>query len=172
MLSNIERIELMRERTKRARERLDKLEARRKRELAVDEATEFCRTVQDWHVHMWSVYNAGEFAREHPAAAAHILHGPGKYEALGLSRELYPRPWVGDLYKAMHTAQEAWKASRRKPEDYRGPRTESPEGLSFGAYTNSTDFNEDQRRKRMADSIAETATILIIAAVGYAFFIA
>lgn len=166
MLSKLERIELMRERTKRARERLDKLEAARKRELARDEATEFCRTVQDWHVHMWAVYRADGFARENPVSAAHILHGPGKYEALGLSRELYPRPWAGDLYKAMHAAQEAWKVSRKKP------KAPKPEGPPNRVYTNSPDFTEDQQRKRIADSVAETVAVLILAAAGYVFLIA
>lgn len=166
MLSNLERIELMRERTKRARDRLDKLVAARKRERLRDEATEFCRTVQDWHVHMWAMYRAGGFARENPVAAAHILDGPGKYEALGLSRELYPRPWAGDLYKAMHAAQEAWKASRKKP------KAPKPEGPPNRVYTNSPDFNEDQQRKRTADSVADAAAVLIIVAVGYAFLIA
>lgn len=168
MLSNIERIELMRSRTKRARERLDKLEAARKHELERDAATEFCETVQDWHVYLWRVFNV-----DRELGPLLRLSTPGKVAAMGLARK-----WTlggvcaRELQEALFKAHEEWKASRRKPEDYRGPCTESPEGLSFGAYTNSTDFNEDQRRNRIADSVAETVTILIIAAVGYAFFIA
>lgn len=172
MLSNLERIALMRERTKRARERLDKLEAIRKHELARDEATEFCRTVQDWHVYLWRLWKDTGTGTDSYRAWYLELNGPGKRSALKLTREYRTLPYIGHIQDALEKSHQEWKASRRKPEDYRGPRTESPEGLSFGAYTNSPDFNEDQRRKRMADSIAETVTILIIAAVGYAFFIA
>lgn len=164
MLSNLERVELMRDRTKRARERLDKLEAARKYELMRDEATKFCKTVQDWHVYLWTVFNASNFMVDYPQECSNALHGSGKYAAMRESRDGGPeRPWIGDVRKAVQKAHEDWKVSRKRPK---------PEGPPNRVYTNSEDFNEDQRRKRVADSIAETVTILIIVAVGYAFLIA
>lgn len=156
MLSNLERIELMRERTKRARERLDKLEAARKHELARDKATEFCETVQDWHVYLWRIWDGDTRA----------LNGRGKHDALKLSRTRKELPPIGSIHCALGQAHEAWKVSRKKP------KAPKPEAQPNRVYTNSPDFNEDQQRKRTADSVAETVAVLVLAAVGYVFLIA
>lgn len=161
MLSNLERIALMRERTKRARERLDKLEAARKHELERDEATEFCATVQDWHVYLWRVFNVDL------GCSRQRLSTPGKIAAMGLSRE-----WTlggvsaREVQRALFKAHEDWKASRKKP------KAPKPEGSPNRVYTNSPDFTEDQQHKRIADSVAETVAVLILAAAGYVLLIA
>lgn len=154
MLSNTERIELMRDRTKRARERVEKQLAVRKQEQLREEATEFCKTVQDWHVYLWTVRHSSDTQREWPFM---LQESPGKQYAVE-SGSWWTRGGVSadEVYEALMLAE----------------AQDQPKGHSSPVYTNSTDFNEDQRRKRRADSIAEAAAVLIIVAVGYAFLIA